>query len=97
MLIADSLKRFREFFNLSQQQVADALGIHQQAYGRYELNRNIPSAEVIVKISKTFNFSTDYLLGLSDKPNYPEFSDSEISLLESLRQIISESKKNQSA
>ena len=69
MTIAESLKRFRKKFNLTQQQVADTLGIKQQSYGPYESKSVTPSASTIVKLANAYNVSADYLLGLSDVPN----------------------------
>ena len=69
MTIADSLRRFRKNFGITQQQVADTLGIKQQSYQVYETKNVMPSVAVIVKLAKAFNVSADYLLGLSDKPS----------------------------
>ena len=68
MTIAESLKRFRKNFNLTQKQVSTVLGISQQSYQVYE-NKSIPSASTIVKLANAYNVSADYLLGLSDVPN----------------------------
>lgn len=70
MTIGDSLKRFRKQIGLSQTEIAERIGIAQQVYYRYESGRNMPSAEVILKLADAYNVSTDYLLGRSDAPNY---------------------------
>lgn len=67
MTIAESLKRFRKEFNLSQKQVAQTLGIKQPSYQIYEANTK-PSAEVIKRIAVAFRVSADYLLGISNEP-----------------------------
>lgn len=67
MTIAESFKRFRKEHGLTQAQVANALGVTQQAYQVYE-NKTVPTATVLIKISNAFGVSTDYLLGLSDEP-----------------------------
>lgn len=67
MNIFESLKRFRKEFKLTQDDVAKVLGISKQAYGRYEKDVS-PSAQSIKKIAVDFKVSTDYLLGLTDKP-----------------------------
>lgn len=67
MDIFESLKRFRKDFKLTQDDIARVLGISKQAYGRYEKDV-IPSAQSIKKIAVNFKVSTDYLLGLTDKP-----------------------------
>ena len=53
----------------------------QQAYGRYELDKNVPSAEVIIKIADAFGVSTDYLLGRSDTPKNPKVNDADKKLV----------------
>lgn len=70
MTIAESLKRFRKEFNLSQREVAEVWGATPQAYQIYERSKDavIPSAAVIIKLADAFNVSTDYLLGRSDTP-----------------------------
>ena len=71
MTVADSFKRFRQERGLTQQQVADAIKIHKQAYQRYEYGTHIPSAAVLVNLADYFNVSTDYLLGRTDNPSPP--------------------------
>lgn len=67
MTVAESFKRFRKEFHLTQAQVAAALGVSQQAYQVYE-NKTVPTVTVLVRIADAFNVSADYLLGLTDDP-----------------------------
>ena len=67
MTIAESLKRFRKEFNLSQREVAAVWNATPQAYQIYE-REVTPSAEVIKKIAVAFGVSADYLLGISNEP-----------------------------
>lgn len=48
----------------TQVQVASAIGIKQQAYGRYEKGEVLPGAETLQKICFTLGVSADWLLGL---------------------------------
>lgn len=66
--IGESLKRFREKFNLKQGTVAESIGILQQLYYKYESGRVTPSANVIYRLARAYGVSADYLLGLSDNP-----------------------------
>ena len=68
MTVAESLKRFRREFKVTQQQVADSIGVFKSAYQRYEHGKNIPTATILIKISNAYNVSADYLIGLSDVP-----------------------------
>lgn len=68
MKIAESLRRFRKKFGLSQKDIADVLEIKQPSYAPYETKDVTPSANVIIKLAKAYNVSSDYLLGLVDEP-----------------------------
>lgn len=72
MSISEALRRFRKEFDLNQKTVADALEMMPQAYYKYESGKVVPSANVILKLSQSFNVSADYLLGLSDLPRPPD-------------------------
>lgn len=67
MTYAEALKRFRGEYNLTQQEVANAVGILKQVYQRYEYGRD-PAISVLCKIANAYNVSVDYLIGLSDNP-----------------------------
>lgn len=57
------LKNLRTFQGVTQSDIADALGISQQAYANYETGKRQPDNEMLIKLSDHFNVSTDYLLG----------------------------------
>ena len=60
------LKDLREDFDLSQQQVADFLGMKQPQYSRYERGlRDIPT-DVLIRLARFYKTSTDYILGLTN-------------------------------
>ena len=63
----DKLKDLRKERGFSQQELADRIGIHKNAVCNYELEKRIPTADVIEAIAVLFNVSADYLLGL-DRP-----------------------------
>ena len=53
--------------DMSQQEVANYLVCNRQVYARYERGiREIP-VSMLIKLSKLYNVSTDYILGLEDK------------------------------
>ena len=63
------IRDMREDMDLTQKQVADMLNCSQQVYSNYELGqRGIPT-DILIKIAKLYNVTTDYLLGLSDVKN----------------------------
>lgn len=60
------LKDLREDRELSQQQVADFLGMKQPQYSRYERGlRDIPT-DILIRLAKYYKTSTDYILGLTN-------------------------------
>lgn len=62
-------KKIRIEKNLTQKQVADGIGIAEQAYQRYEYGRTVPSAFVLIALADYFDVSLDYLVGRSDNPH----------------------------
>ena len=60
------LKDLREDHDLSQQQVADYLGMKQPQYSRYERGlRDVPT-DILIRLAKFYKTSTDYILGLTN-------------------------------
>lgn len=62
------IRDLREDRDLSQSKIAAILGVHQTTYSDYELGNLSITADVLIKLSKFYNTSTDYILGLTDNP-----------------------------
>lgn len=63
------IRELREDNDLLQKNLAEYLNCSQVAYSRYELGtRDIPT-EVLIALSKFYNVSTDYILGIKDEKN----------------------------
>ena len=61
------IRDLREDNDLTQAQVAEYLSMKQPQYNRYERGlRDIPS-DILIALSKLYNKSTDYILGLTDE------------------------------
>ena len=58
------LKELRKQNNLTQQQLADLLGVTKSVVSFYELRERSPSPDILIKLSYIFHVSTDHLLGL---------------------------------
>lgn len=57
------IRQLREDHDLTQQQVADMLGMKQPQYYRYEQGyRDIPT-DILIKLADYYNTTTDYILG----------------------------------
>lgn len=65
----EQFKKIRIERQLTQKQVADGIGIAEQAYQRYEYGKTVPSALVLIALADFFDVSLDYLVGRSDNPN----------------------------
>lgn len=57
------IAQLRKDHGLSQQAVADELGIAQQTYANYEVARARPSVAILPEVAKLFGVSVDELLG----------------------------------
>ena len=64
MDLAKNLKALRIEYNLSQQKLANAIGVSQKAIDYWEKGINEPKASYIISIAKYFGVTADYLLGL---------------------------------
>ena len=64
------LKELRERKDMTQAQLAEALGVSQQAVGKWERETASPNDETLKKIAALFFTTTDYLLGYDDAPSY---------------------------
>lgn len=61
------LRDLREDNDFTQQYVADYLGMKQSQYSRYERGlRDIPT-DILIALSKLYNTSVDYILGITDQ------------------------------
>ena len=60
------LKSLRQKRKLTQSELASILGLKPTAISNYESKRNEPSFEKLIALSKYFDVSCDYLLGVSD-------------------------------
>ena len=62
MTFGEKLQTLRARAGLSQDQLAELLDVSRQAVSKWERNEAMPEAEKIVRISRQFGVSTDYLL-----------------------------------
>ena len=60
------LKELRDEKNLTQQELADELGVARMTINFYESNRRTPDINFAVKAANYFNVSVDYLVGNSN-------------------------------
>jgi len=63
LYIGDKIIQLRKLRNLSQTDLAQKVEASRTIIGNYERNENTHSIEMIIKISKVFNVSVDYIIG----------------------------------
>jgi transcriptional regulator with XRE-family HTH domain len=68
MLFPDRLKKLRDEFDISQEQLAEKLNVSRQAVTKWEAGTTMPDIINLVEISKLFLVSLDHLL---KDTNYP--------------------------
>lgn len=67
-LFAFRVKKLRKERKLSQQELAEALGLTQTTISGIESGLRTTTIEKLILLAKFFGVSTDYLLGLKDEP-----------------------------
>lgn len=65
MNFGEKLKSLRTSQKLTQQQLADRIGVAKSVVSYYESGGRYPSYDVLVKIARIFHTTTDYLLDVS--------------------------------
>lgn len=81
-MLGEKIKKYRENKNMTQNEVADILGVKSATISKYETNTLEPNIESIKKLAETFEISIDELL--RDKED--KFDISKINILETLRE-----------
>lgn len=74
--MSTQLKQLRKSMNLTQQQVADRLGITRQAYNHYETQRRSPDTKTLMKLADLYSCTIDRLVGYEPyaRPHSPQMS-----------------------
>ena len=67
-MLGKRINELREAIGWSQVKLAKELGISKQTVSNWENENILPSVEMLIRISRVFNVSTDYLLGLENTP-----------------------------
>ncbi len=88
------LKELRENNKISQQKLANIIGVSQSTVGMWENGTNKPEFNTLTKIADYFNVSIDYLIGNDTNKKSPsikeELTADEQKLLKSFRELNEE-------
>lgn len=69
------LKDLRKQKNMSQQKLADMLGVSRSTVAMWEISTNEPDNDTLSRLADLFGVTVDYLLGRDDSPSPSAFSD----------------------
>ena len=80
MNIADRIQHLRKSKGISQEELADKVGVSRQAVSKWESEQSTPDIEKVILLSDYFEVTTDYLLkGIEPvSENIPRKSDARI-------------------
>lgn len=69
MEFKDIVKKLRKEYGLSQDELSKRIGVARSSVANYENGQNFPSTDILLKLSKVFYCSVDYLLGKTNERN----------------------------
>jgi len=94
-MFSEKLKALRTAKKMSQKDLADKVGVAKSVVSFYESGDKFPSYDVLIKISRIFNVTTDYLLGVERERmlDVSELSEDDISVVNTVVEALK--KKNQ--
>lgn len=95
MNFGEKLRELRKSQKLTQQQLADRLGVAKSVVSYYESGDRFPSYDVMVKIAHTFHVTTDYLLDVERKRvlDVSDLSEDNIAVLQTVADALRKTKK----
>ena len=69
MNTADRITSLRKAKGISQEELADRIGVSRQAVSKWESEQSIPDIDKIIILSEYFEVTTDYILKGVEEPN----------------------------
>lgn len=80
MTLGEQIKTYRQKAGMSQEKVAELVGVSRQAVTKWEMNRSSPNTENLFRLAEIFSISVEQLLSSEDNPS--------LSPVEQLYQLI---------
>lgn len=68
MNIADRIQNLRKIKGISQEELADKVGVSRQAVSKWESEQSIPDIDKVILMSEYFDVTTDYILKGIENP-----------------------------
>ena len=92
-MLTENIRNLRQSFHISQVELAKELGVSKQCISNWENDNILPSIEMLIRLAKFFNVSTDFLLDLDSK-NILDVSHLTSQQIAHLKLIINDLKNN---
>lgn len=80
MTFGEKLQKLRKEKGWTQEQLASQINVSRQSLSKWELNAALPDTEHIIRLSKLFNVSTDYLLTEETANDHNQSSDNSLKI-----------------
>lgn len=87
-LIGNTIKQLRLKTDLTREDLAIKLGVSYSAIAMYEQGNRQPDIEILLKMCKIFNYTMDYLVGLTSEAK--RLTDKKQSKLEQILELVNE-------
>ena len=68
--LSENIKKFRKERKMTQEQLAEAMGVSVSAVYKWESNQSVPDIHLILGMAELFHTSTDVLLGYEWRSNH---------------------------
>lgn len=80
-MFAERLKELRKEKNMTQVQLAEALGVSKGTIAMWEIGKREPNFETLDRLSDIFDKRIDYILGYSNDASSPRLTEEDIDQL----------------
>lgn len=90
-MLGERIKELRKNNKYSQLELGYKVGVSKQSVSNWENDNIVPSVDILLRLAKTFNVTTDYLLEL-DNRNYIEVSNLTKQKISHIQQIVNDMK-----
>ncbi|MBQ2278772.1 MAG: helix-turn-helix transcriptional regulator, partial [Clostridia bacterium] len=78
--LGDNIRTFRRAMDMTQEQLAELLGVSFQSVSRWENGTTYPDMELLPALARIFSVTVDALLGMSDEERQKNFEEIKKSL-----------------
>ncbi len=96
MCINEMLIKLREDATLSKKELTEKLNIKYTTYANYEAGIREPNSDFLIKISKFYDVSIDYILGLTNIKSYSNqnlnIKEEELTMIKKYKKLDNHSK-----